>query len=270
MFFLRADTLTPQIKGIENISLTESSQSKISATADLLVDNTRGVTVNLLDMRIQILYHSDTLGSAQSNQPINLSTDSIQKVPLLIELRTPKILHLFSQELDTIQLDIEGEAFIKWFIIKLPLPIKTQMSLSPKDVLKRFYTDSLSTKNIAKVNRAYLKSLGFSESIVTVEFSLTNPVNLPITLLSYPATLFINDRNSGTGNIDTAIYLAKMNDTAAGTISFHLNNLRTLIALGGGLLSAKLEYETKGKLHIQVFDNEIILPYSFKGVLKKL
>jgi hypothetical protein len=112
------------------------------------------------------------------------------------------------------------------------------------------------------------KSLG--ESIVEIDFKIDNPYGIEFTVINYPSTISINGKEAGTGNVDDVILVNSKGNESRGKIRYTLSNSKTFASLLGSLFSRKLEYETEGKLLIDIMGFNIEFPYSMKGVLVKI
>ncbi|MCH7516897.1 MAG: hypothetical protein IIB08_07225, partial [Bacteroidetes bacterium] len=82
--------------------------------------------------------------------------------------------------------------------------------------------------------------------------------------------IFINGKEAGTGNVDDVIMVNSKGNESNGKIRYTLSNSKAFASLFGSLFSRKLEYETEGKLLIDIMGFNIEFPYSMKGVLIKI
>ncbi len=137
------------------------------------------------------------------------------------------------------------------------------------EIAKSIRQDTESDKIITIIS-AGLKSKSFGESIVEIDFKIDNPYGIEFTVINYPSKISINGKEAGNGNVDDVIMVNSKGNESKGKIRYTLSNSKTLISLFGSLFSGKLEYETEGKLLINIMGFNIEFPYSMKGVLIKI
>ncbi len=139
-----------------------------------------------------------------------------------------------------------------------------------KDQIAKSIKQDTERDKIFTVVSAGLKSMGFGESIVEIDFKIDNPYGIEFSVINYPSKIYINGKEAGTGNVDDVIMVNSKGNESKGKIRYTLSNSRTLTSLFGSLFSGKLEYETEGNLLISIMGFSIQFQYSMKGVLVKI
>jgi len=177
------------------------------------------------------------------------------------------MLEIISTDEDSLQLSLKGSADANLGLITLPVDVDLSFIIAVKDQIAISIKRDTESDKIITVVSAELKNMGFGESIVEIDFKIYNPYGIDFSVINYPSIISINGKEAGTGNVDDVIMVNSKGNESKGIVRYTLSNSRTLTSLFGSLFSGKLEYETEGKLLINIMGFNIEFPYSMKGVL---
>lgn len=269
-FSCSSDALAPRIKGIKDIHIIELDKDSINLFLIVNAHNENDFEINIKELFVNIIRDGDKLGTASQKDLISIPSDSTAEIALKIMLSTDKVVNLFVQNRDSLNLNLTGKLLADVGLVTLPVDVDIPFSFSLKDNLYKTIERDSQKDKIITINRAELLEVSLYQSKINLEFSLSNPYRLPFKLYKYPAKIFVNDQYVGDGDLSDSIFLSDTNTTADGRFNFKLDNPSSIKSIFGSFFSGKLEYETRGTLYLEILEYQIHLPYNFRGTLIKL
>jgi len=262
--------IAPEIIDVTDIKILELKSDSIKLNINVLALNRNESDVDIDNVYLNLMTDDDIIGSALNTEKTTMEKFDTSSVSFHANLNTLKAIELASEKKDTINLRLKGELNADLGLISIPVKVDLKHKFDLKKKLAETVENDTRSNKLLKVGAAKLKSLGLANSTVEVDFKLTNPYGIDILLKDYPSQIFINENNSGEGNITTEILLQKENSTSEGSVIYELKNFKTISSLFGSILKRKLEYRTAGIIRLEVLGYNIQFPFNFKGELIKI
>ncbi|NWF51303.1 MAG: LEA type 2 family protein [Ignavibacteriaceae bacterium] len=269
-FYCNRTEFAPSIKKVESISINDINKDSISLNIKITAENKNDFDLDIKDIRVKILKGTDTLGNARCNDNLVLPKKKLAAINFDASLSTPITAKHLSLQEDTLRLILKGKITADLKLVQLPIDFEIPFSFAFRDHFINTIEEKVKNKKIITPLNALVTGLGLSETTVKINFELNNPYGIEFKLTDYPSEIFINGKYAGKGNLDKDIFVKEAGSESPGQVLFKLDNFKSISSLFGSLFTGKLEYETKGNLHINIFDLDIEFPYSFKGVLLKI
>jgi LEA14-like dessication related protein len=266
-FLCDIEDFAPEIKEVTNSEILSIGEeyTEMEVTALLKNDNAFGILIENIDA--SVYDGEELLGTSALKGPIDLPSGEDIEITAPLSIITRQAAAMLNRGEDTVALTIRGTLDAEVSFVSKNIDFNLPYYLPIDDSLLSSISKHTEGKELISIRRAALESLGFKESIVNIYFNLNNPYDLPVTLIKYPADIYINGSYSGSGDLLEEIDLTAGEQSATGTVRFTLDNFQSLKSVLGTVLKRKLAYETRGTLYFRVFEYDIKIPYSFNGVL---
>jgi len=266
-FICTPSGLAPEFKEIKETEIHKFNSDSLWISIVISAENKNNFEIDIENLIINIIYKNDTLGFAERKEKWIIRSLEAGDVKFDAVLSTVKVLEIISSDEDSLQLNLKGSADANLGLITLPVDVDLSFIIAVKDQIAKSIKRDTESDKIITVVSAGLKSMGFGESIVEIDFKIYNPYGIDFSIINYPSKISINGKEAGTGNVDDVIMVNSKGNESKGKIRYTLSNSRTLTSLFGSLFTGKLEYETEGNLLINIMGFNIEFPYSMKGVL---
>jgi len=270
IFICTPSGLAPEFKEIKETEIHKFNSDSLWISIVISAENKNNFEIDIENLIINIIYKNDTLGFAERKEKWIIRSLETDDVKFKAVLGTEKMLEIISSDEDSLKLILRGSADANLGLITLPVDIDLSFIIAVKDQIAKSIKQDTESDKIITVVSAGLKIMSFGESIVEIDFKIDNPYGIEFSIINYPSKIFINGKEAGTGNVDDVIIVNSKGNESNGKIRYTLSNSKAFASLFGSLFSRKLEYETEGKLLIDIMGFNIEFPYSMKGVLIKI
>lgn len=265
-FSCNQNVFMPKITNITNINVESIEEDSIKITLEANMLNSNFFDLDVEKLNLKLKQNDSILGNAKTLSNFKLISDSICAVPTTISVSTQKMLNNLNNGKDSINLFLVGDVKVKTKIKDINQNVSYPISINLNNLIKDAILQK-SDEDFIRIVKAELSDITLSNNKLIITFMVNNPYNISLTLKNYPATVSINGKEAGTGNLqDTLIIKGKSNDII-GYIVFVLDNFKSATSLLSSLLSKKLMYKTEGDLEISVFNKDISVPFTFEGDL---
>ena len=269
-FICTPSGLAPEFKEIKETEILKFNSDSLWVSIIILAENKNNFKIDIENLIVNIIHQNDTLGFAERKEKWIIKSLETGDVKFNTVLGTEKMLEIISSDEDSLQLKLQGSAYANLGLITLPVDVDLSFIIAVKDQIAKSIKQDTESDKIITIVSAGLKSMGFGESIVEIDFKINNPYGIEFSVINYPSKISINGKEAGTGNVDDVIMVNSKGNESKGKIRYTLSNSKTLASLFGSLFSGNLEYETEGNLLINIMGFNIQFPYSMKGVLVKI
>ena len=269
-FICTPSGLAPEFKEIKETEILKFNSDSLWVSIIILAENKNNFKIDIENLIVNIIHQNDTLGFAERKEKWIIKSLETGDVKFNTVLGTEKMLEIISSDEDSLQLKLQGSAYANLGLITLPVDVDLSFIIAVKDQIAKSIKQDTESDKIITIVSAGLKSMGFGESIVEIDFKINNPYGIEFSVINYPSKISINGKEAGTGNVDDVIMVNSKGNESKGKIRYTLSNSKTMASLFGSLFSGKLEYETEGNLLINIMGFNIQFPYSMKGVLVKI
>jgi len=262
--------LAPEFKEIKKSKIVDFNSDSIKINITAVAENKNDIKIEVENLNVTVMHGNTALGFAERKEKWEIEASDIGEIQLSSSLDTKKILKIISDEPDSIDLTLVGNAEADLGLITLPVDIDIEFSIDVKEQLARTIKNDTDDDKIIKISSAGFKNLKLGGSAVEVGLEIQNPYGIEFTVEGYPSKLFIGGSELGEGDVSEKIIVKQKGEVSEGKITYNISNTKTLTSLFGSFFSGKLEYETKGHLILNILGYNIKIPYSKKGVLAKL
>ena len=262
--------MMPTIQEVREVTITGISKDTLSFNVRLLVKNGNDFEVNVHTIRAEMIYKDTAFGTSSFDAPVSIPSNTSSEIEFPVSICSRQIQRLFSGGEDTLKILVKGTAIAATIFSETPVELEMEYALPlAAEILKGIEEDAVADK-LFKIENAYLKSMGLSHSVLSLEFSIVNHYGLDFTLKNYPNTISINGNNSGTGVLEAPIEVKEDNTVVRGVMEVTLNNLSSITSVFGSIFSGKLTYTTEGILELFLFGHTFSVPFRHTGTLLKL
>lgn len=266
--FYTSSGITPEIKEVKNLTIKKITDSQIELGVKILAENTSIFGYDIKKMSLNLFHQKDTIGIINSETTIPFSSKSQTEFDLTIILQTKKVAALLEKDIDTLKLNMAGNASIKLLFFNFDKDINVPFNFPLKESLFNTIQENTNQEKIIKIKTARISKVGVTKSQLLIDFQLTNPYDIDFTLTDYPSMVFINNKFAGEGSLEYPISVDTLNKTNDGTFVFDLNNFDTITSLFGSIFKGEIEYTTKGTLLLEILNHKVRIPYSFTGTVE--
>ncbi|MCX7610870.1 MAG: LEA type 2 family protein [Ignavibacterium sp.] len=268
IYNVSSSIISPDIKEVKNISIKKITNSNIELTVKILAENSSLIGYDINKMSLEVIHNNDTIGTIKKDTTISFPSRSQTEFELPIILYTEKVAKLLEKEIDTIKLNMIGNASIKLLFLDFDKKINIPFNLPLKKSIFNTVQEDTNKEKIIEIKDAKISKLGLRKSQLLIDFKLSNPYDIDFTLLDYPSEVYINGNYSGQGSLAHPITVDSINKVNDGTFVFDLDNFETISSIIGSILTRKIEYTTNGFLEMKILNHNVKIPYSFNGVIE--
>lgn len=269
-----SEFIKPKLLGVTNIEVIEINKDTVSINVEVSLINNFFLNVDISEIKVNIFSGEDTIGTVNSIIKMTLPGNDTSKLNLPANFNTAKLAKLLEENSDSIKIKLKGLIDVKILFFNKDIEIDEDLNIALKSSLlkaiEKVSNNEKTAEQIIEIKSAKLIDVGLQNSKVLIEFTLKNPYNVPITLISYPADIYINDNYAGKGNLKEEIELQANKDTTNGEFEFEVENIRGIKSLIRTIFTIKMTYKTIGDLNLKVLGYKIKIPYSTSGDLIKL
>lgn len=265
---ISSSIISPDIKEVKNISIKKITNSNIELTVKILAENSSLLGYDINKMSLEVIHNNDTIGTIKRDTIISFPSRSQTVFELPISLYTEKVAILLEKEIDTIKLNMIGNASIKLLFLDFDKKINIPFNLPLKKSIFNSVQEDTNKEKIIEIKDAKISKLGLRKSQLLIDFKLSNPYDIDFTLLDYPSEVYINGNYSGQESLAYPISVDSINKVNDGTFVFDLDNFETISSVIGSILTRKIEYTTNGFLEMKILNHKVKIPYSFNGVIE--
>jgi LEA14-like dessication related protein len=262
--------VAPEIIDVTDIRILKLNPDSLQLDISLLALNKNNSDVEIDNVYLNLLIDKDTIGNAFRNEKIKMKNFDTSTVNFFANLNTLKAIETASKRKDSLEIKMKGEVTANLGLITMPVEVDLSHKFDLQKELTKTIENDTKNNELLKVQSAKLNSFSLGKSTVEVEFKLTNPYGIDIILKDYQSKIFIDENESGEGNISSEINLQKENAAADGSVIYELSNVKTITSLFGSILKRKLEYRTTGIIKLEALGYNIQFPFNFKGELVKI
>lgn len=270
-FLCTPENRMPEIKGISSLSVTGLTDDSLFAAVNVIVLNKNSSELSLKKLTLGIAEGNNPLGIAASQLPVVLKGREEGIIGLNVALSAKKLAGLLSQGKDSLRLDLTGSAEADMGLFTVPVKTSFPFYISLKsDIISAMLSENAPGGNLVTLGDASLQGVTLKETVIGVSFTVSNPYDLKVRVLDFPAKIYLNGKYAGTGNLSEPIGLSRKGQSGSGKLLFHLSNARTAAGILGNLTSGKILYEARGTMSLEIFNSTLQLPYTFQGTLFEL
>lgn len=267
-------SIKPALLGVSNVEILEINKDTVSIDVEVSLLNNFLGDVEINEIRISILGENDTIGKVNSNFNSILTGNDTSKIIFPAKFNTVKLAELLEKNSDSIKLKLKGFISAKILFFEKNINVDEDLNIELKSsilkAIEKLSSDSKAADKMIEIKSAKLIELGLKYSKVLIEFTLKNPYDLPIKLISYPSDIYINDNYSGSGNLKEEVELKVAGELSEGEFEFEIENLKGFKGVFKTIFTSKMTYKTIGELHFSILGYKIKIPYSSTGDLVKL
>jgi hypothetical protein len=262
--------IAPEFKEIKKTEISRFNADSLWVSIVAIAENKNNFDIEIEDLLVNIIHQNDTLGYALRKDKWELGSLKSGEIQFNVVMESKKILNLLSIGEDSLKFDLTGSTKADLGLITLPVGVDLDFTIAVKEQLGKLVQSDIDNEKIIRIKSAELKKLSLDKSIVEIEFKIENPYGIEFSVINYPSKIFINDKESGSGNINEVILVHSKENESSGMIKYQLSNTKVFTSLFGSVFSGQLDYRTEGDLLIDILGFNIQFQYKTKGVLVKL
>jgi len=262
--------MMPTIQEVREVTLTSISEDTLSFKVRLLVKNGNDFEVSVHSIRAEMHYKDTAFGTTRYDAPISIPSNTSSEIEFPVTIAAQQIQRLLSSGDDTLNILVKGTAIATTIFSETPVDLEMEYPLPlAAEILQGIEEDALTDK-LFRIENARLKSLGLSQSVLLLDFTVVNQYGLNFTLRNYPNTVSINGNNAGSGVLESPIEVMAGDSLIQGKMEVTLNNFSSITSVFGSIFSGKLTYTTEGILELLLFGHPFSVPFRHTGTLLKL
>lgn len=265
----------PQLKVIkyDNIKILTLNKDDIRVSADVTIRNNKMFKIKITNPKLCV-YSSDNFKLGDLILPGKISLPGKKEAVITVELvlMNPEVQRHLKISDGKAVLKFKGNADVKYLLFNKNLTINRTQEISFKEkVLKEkiisLIKEQISKMKLIQVEKVHIDRFSLTETHFVLNFTVENEFALKARLNSYESKLFINNKFVGDGKLKAPVTLSPDFKEAKGQLVFQIENWQMLISSFNLLIAKKLEFTTQGNLSVELFNQDINIPYNFQGKL---
>ncbi len=263
--FPPVDRFIPEVTGIAGYELKEISNDSLKLECTVRFYNPNPVDITISNILFDVLRDGVTLGVITRDSNAVFKANDTVSVVFQLKFITEKMVGIFTNQPDTLHIVMKGPVYAEVLGGKIDRSVEFPFSIAIKDQMNDLVMKDSEYGNLVKIQDPRFEGFSFKKTTITIPFTVNNPYNLDLTIVNYPAQIFINDKFIGNGRMPQPLKLAPNQKGKTGSFLFDADNASTLGTLPGILFGGKLKYATRGTIKVKVFDYIISIPFNHNG-----
>lgn len=255
----------PTVDKIQDLKILNLSPDKTELQLSVIVNNPNSYKIRVKRLELELLNQNRSrVGRAALDKEIILPKKKSINLDFKVSLDTRPMVKMVSGINQDVQFFVTGHGEGKAMGINRSFDFEEPYSLNVKEHLQALMPRfSAKGQDLFKVQRTYVDEVGLTKSQLKVDFILLNPYGFTFNFKGFPATLTIDGKEVGTGNLRTQMSFNEDIYYKEGTLILNLSNLKSLFGAVKGAFKGEIAYQVKGKILIDAFGMEISNPYEF-------
>lgn len=266
-FMCNTGKVMPQLKSVKDIRIEEITKDSIKLNLIAIIQNNLNSSIEVEKIYLSILSSNDTIGYAVTLNEVELKPDT-NNIPMIIHINNNRLAKVISgAKNDSLYLTIMGNVKSKVSIFRPNSEINSPVCLSIKKDIIGPLIQNAKIDNFINIKKVRITDVGLTSTKIVVDFSINNPFDFEIELLSFPSDIYLYNKKVGNGDLVNSPLKVKGKEGAtSGKFFFNANNF---MSVGAGLSTifsgGVVDYTIDGIIHLRLFNNDFPVPFSKKG-----
>lgn len=260
---------TPVVEKIHDVKVSALNPDKTELEISISVKNPNCYALKLNEMNVELLTKDrEKIGTAKLKSAVEIPKRKSNALNFTVSLDTRPTVKMINHSDQKVFFYIGGKGIGRVWGIAKRFEFEEPYELSLKEHLEalipRFSADG---QDIFQLKRSYVEKLGVTQTLLKTEFIILNPYGLSFRFQGFPASILINGKEAGTGDLEEALVFDEKVYSREGAMHFKVSNFKSVIGAVKGAFKGEISYEVKGNVVIEAFGLEIKKPYSYKGLV---
>jgi len=243
----------------------KSDTLKINVHA--LLTSQSKINYDINDLRLKIFKDSIFLGESNfvGLEEVKYSNNLI--IYMDLNLLTDKLAGALNTNEDSLHLILKGFTNLTYGWFKIHRELNIPLIFNFRDLIKAFIGKNAGNNSLLTLNALSIQDLKLTTTTFNIGFEVVNPYNIDFIIMDYPSTIYINTTEIGKGRLEKPLLLNSKPNITSSHFIFKAYNLSFVSNIGKLIYCNNSFYETKGILHLKIFNYLIKLPFNYKGKL---
>lgn len=257
----------PELQKILDLQLVSFSPDRSELKLSLMIKNPNKYSIRLSSLKLDLLdKNRNKVGESQLDKYLDLPGKKSTNLDLKVTLNTRPLVKSVSNLNKDVQFFISAKGEAKAMGIGKKFSFEEPYSVSLKEHLEKALGGMKgSGQDFFKLTRTYLDEVGLSKSSLNADFILMNPYGFSFNLKGFPAKIYIDDKEVGSGQLKSQMSFNEHIFYKDGTMIFELSNLKSVLGAAKGVVKGEIAYTVKGTVIIDALGMTIREPYQFSG-----
>ncbi len=257
----------PAVEKVHDFKLITMNPDKTELEVAITISNPNSYTLKLNTMDVEFLNRNrEMVGKAKLAAPVEIPKKKSNALNFRVSLDTRPTVKMINHSDQKVYFYVSGKGNGSVWGIGKKFEFEEARELDLKEQLKslipRFSADGM---DVFKLKRSYVEKLGITETQVRMDFVLMNPYGLMFKLSGFPASIYINNKDSGKGELLEPLSFDEKVYSREGSMVFKVSNWKSIVNAVKGAVKGEISYEVKGNVVIEGYGLKITKPYSYKG-----
>jgi len=260
---------SPQIQKIQDFELISFSPDHSELNISVIVNNPNNYEIRLSSLKLDLLDKNRfRVGSAEMSRSIDLPKKKAINVDFKVMLLTRPLIQSVSNINHEVHYFIAAKGEAKAVGIHKRFEFEEPYSFSLKEHLEgNIPKFSAGGQDIFKLTRTYVEDMGFGKSTLNADFILMNPYGFSFNFKGFPAKIFIDGKEVGSGQLQNQLGFDENIFFKEGTMVFKLSNLKSIMGATKGAFKGEINYSVQGTIILDAIGMELRNPFAFSGSL---
>lgn len=257
----------PELQKIQDVQLISFSPDKSEVKISLIITNPNKYSIRLNSLKIDLLdKNRNKVGESQLAKYLDLPGKKSSNLDLKVLLHTRPLIKSVSNLNQDVMFYISAEGEAKAVGIRKKFSFEEPYSLSLKEHLEKALGGMKNSgQDFFKLTRTYIDEVGLSKSSLNADFILMNPYGFSFNLKGFPAKIYIDGKEVGSGQLKNQMSFNENIFYKDGTMIFELSNLKSVLGAAKGVIKGEISYTVKGTVIIDALGMTVKQPYQFSG-----
>lgn len=257
----------PRFYEIKSVRLQSIKSDTLKVNIHAFLTSQTKIDYEINDLRLKIYKDSILLGESNfaGLEEVKYSNNLI--IYMDLNLLTNKLLTVLNTDEDSLHLTLKGFTKITYGLFKIHRELNIPVNFNFRDLIKTFLGNYTGKNSILTLNDLSIRDLKLTTTTFNIGFEAFNPFNIDFVIMDYPSTIYLNNTKIGFGQLEKPLILNSQKNTTGSYFIFKVDNLSFVSNFHNLIFQNNPYYETKGILHLKIFNYLIKLPFNFKGTL---
>jgi LEA14-like dessication related protein len=259
----------PFVEKVHDVRIISLDPDKTVLDVTLNVNNPNRYKIKVIQLELTLLNKDrKAIGSALLSSPLMIPKKSTNAVHFRISLDTRSAVKEINHADQKVFIYVDGIGITKVlgttreFVFEEPYEIDIREKI--QDIITGLKTEEGS---LFKVKRSYVTKVGLTESQIRVDFMIMNPFGLEYTVTGFPATISVDGKNVGSGELLQSLYFNEKVFSAEGSMIFKINNWKAVLNVVKSALNGEVPYAVQGNIRIRGYGRDFSKAYTYKDVV---
>jgi len=262
----------PEYAGFRSFRVVSIEDSTLKAEITVGIRNKVFFDITLERLQADLVDLEKKIGNIAIDQKVYLPSDAVSDLKVNLTLNMSQALQLLKRSGNTIRVNVKGEAVAGVSFLTLPVGFEILVPMNIQDSLFS-KTGSAINDSVVKVKRISDIALDGDSIRFDLSVEINNPYNIQLEISDIDSgVVLLGEKPAGRIYLEEAILVEKNGKAVPGVIKSacyigDILNSGPSTLFGLFTSAGKISYRVKGKLKLNIFNQDASIPLNYKGKL---